>query len=135
MNNLLEEIKTPGEQLLALIIRAAFDKSGISFLTPDENILQVGYMSYSESKKIQPHIHNQYKREITGTQEVVYIKEGKVRVNFFDLNKEYVSSRELNQGDCIVLVGGGHGFDILEPTKMIEIKNGPYAGDQDKVRF
>ena len=28
-----------------------------------------------------------------------------------------------------------HGFDILEPTKMIEIKNGPYAGDQDKVRF
>ena len=59
MNSLLEEIKTPGEQLLALIIRAAFDKSGISFLTPDENILQVGYMSYSESKKIQPHIQFQ----------------------------------------------------------------------------
>ena len=76
MNSLLEEIKTPGEQLLALIIRAAFDKSGISFLTPDENILQVGYMSYSESKKIQPHIHNPISREVQYTQEVLFIKKG-----------------------------------------------------------
>ena len=134
MKKFLEEIKK-SEVLLGIIIKAEYEESGISFLTSADNILQVGYMSYSEKKVIQPHIHNKYKRNIEGTQEVIYVKEGKVRVSFYDENKEFVCMRELYTGDCVVLIGGGHGFEILEPTKMIEIKNGPYAYDQDKIRF
>ena len=134
MNEFTEEIKA-SEQLLAIIIRAEYDEPGISFFTQDENILQVGYMGYEANKSIQPHIHNQYKREIIGTQEVIYIKEGKVKVNFYDDNKVLISDRELKTGDCVALISGGHGFEVIEPTKMIEIKNGPYAYDQDKVRF
>ena len=134
MNEFIEEIKA-SEQLLAIIIKAEYDEPGISFFTQDENILQVGYMDYEAKKLIQPHIHNQYKREIIGTQEVIYIKEGKVKVNFYDDNKALISDRELKTGDCIALISGGHGFEVIEPTKMIEIKNGPYAYDQDKIRF
>jgi len=134
MNEFIEEIKA-SEQLLAIIIRSEYDQSGISFFTQDENILQVGYMGYEPNKSIQPHIHNQYKRETIGTQEVIYIKEGKVKVNLYDDNKEFISDRELYTGDCILLIGGGHGFEVIEPTKMIEIKNGPHAHDQDKIRF
>mgnify|MGYP000347185655 FL=1 len=134
MEQLLEEIRSK-EELLAIIIRSEYDKPGISFFTSSDNILQVGYMNYQEEKSIQPHIHNRYKREIYGTQEVIFIKKGKVKVSFYNQNKEFVSDRKLYTGDCVALIDGGHGFELLEPTKMIEVKNGPYAHDQDKIRF
>ena len=134
MTEFLEEIRTE-EELLAIIIRSEYDQPDISFFTSDDNILQVGYMSYSENKKIQPHIHNQYKREIEGTQEVIFIKEGRLIATFYNQDKEFVSDIELSSGDCVVLISGGHGFELLEPTKMIEVKNGPYAHDEDKIRF
>jgi len=134
MTEFLEEIRTE-EELLAIIIRSEYDQPDISFFTSDDNILQVGYMSYSENKKIQPHIHNQYKREIEGTQEVIFIKEGRLIATFYNQDKEFVSDIELSSGDCVVLISGGHGFELLEPTKMIEVKNGPYAYDEDKIRF
>ena len=34
-----------------------------------------------------------------------------------------------------MLVSGGHGFKVLEEVEMIEVKQGPYYGEQDKVRF
>ena len=134
MSKFLEEIRTE-EQLLAIIIRSEYDKPDISFFTSDDNILQVGYMSYPEKKIIQPHIHNKYKRKIEGTQEVIFIKEGRVKVTFYNQEKDFVSDRELHSGDCVVLMSGGHGFELLEPTKMLEVKNGPYAFDEDKIRF
>ena len=47
----------------------------------------------------------------------------------------YLESRVLEGGDTILLAGGGHGFEVLEDLAMIEVKQGPYAGDdgQDKV--
>jgi hypothetical protein len=47
----------------------------------------------------------------------------------------YLESRILSAGDVILLAFGGHGFEMLEPTEIIEVKQGPYAGDQDKTRF
>lgn len=69
------------------------------------------------------------------TQETLVLKRGKMRVDFFDDEQKYLSSRILEGGDVVLLICGGHGFEVLEEIEMIEVKQGPYAGDQDKVRF
>jgi mannose-6-phosphate isomerase-like protein (cupin superfamily) len=85
--------------------------------------------------KIEPHVHNSVSREVHYTKEVLFIKNGKIRVDFYDNNKNYFESHILYKGDIILLAFGGHGFEMLENSEIIEIKQGPYAGDMDKTRF
>ena len=124
-----------GERLLALILRAGFRAEGIQFFTPDEFSQQLGYMNRAKGYVIPPHVHNPVTREVQYTKEVLLIKSGKVRVDFYDDDRNYLESRILETGDVILLAYGGHGFEMLEQTEMIEVKQGPYAGDGDKTRF
>ena len=129
-----EEIKFKDETL-AMIIRNNFEKEGISFFTPDDFSQQLAYMKHPKGKEIIPHVHNPVKREVFYTNEVLFIKKGQLRVDFYSNEKIYFESRVLNEGDVILLVSGGHGFCVLEDIEMIEVKQGPYAGDSDKTRF
>ena len=92
-------------------------------------------MNHPKGKVIEPHVHNPVERIVSYTQEVLFIKEGKLKVDFYSNNQKYLESRELNKGDVILLMTGGHGFEILEDLIMFEVKQGPYAGDKDKTRF
>ena len=92
-------------------------------------------MSHKKNHKIIPHRHKKFQRNINGTQEVLLIQEGKLKANFFDEEDNEVCSTILEKGDLILLLGGAHGFDVLQDLRMIEVKNGPYAGDQDKTKF
>jgi hypothetical protein len=130
IENILHE-----EKLLAVIIRADFKKEGIEFFTPNDFSQQLAYMNRPKGYVIDPHVHNLVLREVTLTQEVLYIKSGKVKVDFYDDNKVYISSTILNMGDVILLAAGGHGFEMLQDSEMIEVKQGPYVGDMDKTRF
>lgn len=123
------------EELVAIIIRNDFDKDGIEFVTPGDFSQQMAYMHHREGHRIIPHFHNEVKRTVHYTQETLVIKKGKVKVNFYDSDRMYQKDTVLEEGDVILLAGGGHGFEILEETVMIEIKQGPYAGDADKTRF
>ncbi len=131
---MVEEVKYDGNSY-AIIVRNSFNKPGISFFTSGEWSQQLAYMNHPTGKIIEPHIHNPVKREVHYTQEVLFIKRGKLRVDFYDDNQEYLESRVLEEGDVILLMTGGHGFEVLEEIEMIEVKQGPYAGDQDKTRF
>ena len=131
---MIEKITNP-EQLLAIIISHRFHESGIHFFTPNELSQQLAYMHHPTGKVIQPHVHNPVIREVTYTQEVLFIKSGKLRVDFYNDQQEYLDSRILEAGDVILLVTGGHGFEVLEEIEMIEVKQGPYVGEQDKTRF
>lgn len=131
---MIEEIKYQ-EQLLAIIISNKFDERGIHFFTPNELSQQLAYMRHPAGKVIEPHVHNPVSREVQYTQEVLFIKKGKLRVDFYNDNKIYLESRTLEQGDVILLATGGHGFEVLEEIEMFEVKQGPYCGDQDKTRF
>ncbi len=131
---MIEEIKHKG-QLLAIIVSNKFNEPGIHFFTPNDLSQQLAYMRHPVGKVIQPHVHNPVAREVHYTQEVLFLKKGKLRVDFYDDEQNYLSSRELNGGDVILLATGGHGFEVLEEIEMIEVKQGPYAGDQDKTRF
>ncbi|MGB7440893.1 MAG: hypothetical protein WA919_07485 [Coleofasciculaceae cyanobacterium] len=122
-------------QLLALIISNQFNQPGIHFFTPNELSQQLAYMHHPVGKAIQPHIHNPVPREVQYTQEVLFIKKGKLRVDFYNNQQQYIESHILEAGDVILLVTGGHGFEVLEEIEMIEVKQGPYVGEQDKTRF
>jgi len=124
-----------GEQLLAVIISNGFSKPGIHFFTAPDLSQQLAYMCHPAGKEIAPHLHNPVAREVHFTQEVLFIKRGKLRVDFYDDDCQYLESRTLEAGDTILLATGGHGFEVLEEIEMIEVKQGPYAGDQDKTRF
>ena len=130
----LEEVRIGGE-LCAIIVPASFDKPGIQFFTPNEFSQQLASMSYSPGKIIPAHTHNPVRREVSYTQEALFIRKGKLRVDFFSMQREYQTSRILHAGDVLLLISGGHGFEVLEELNMIEVKQGPYAGEKDKTRF
>ena len=123
------------DQTLAVILRANYRNDGVKFFTPNDFSQQLGYMKHSKGHVILPHVHNSLPREVQYTKEVLFIKSGKIRVDFYEESKNYLESRIINSGDFLLLAFGGHGFEMLEPTEMIEIKQGPYAGETDKTRF
>lgn len=129
-----EEIKIKDE-ILAIIVRSGFSNQGIKFFTPDDFSQQLAYMSHPSGKVIEPHVHNPVKREVHYTKEILFIRKGKLRVDFYDDNQNYLESRVLYAGDVLLLASGGHGFEVLEDVEMFEVKQGPYAGESDKTRF
>ncbi len=131
---MIETLKT-GDQLLAVIMSHRFSEPGIHFFTPNDLSQQLAYMRHPSGKVIEPHVHNPVDRSVQFTQEVLFIKRGKLRVDFYDNSLKYLESRILEAGDVILLATGGHGFEVLEEVEMVEVKQGPYAGDQDKTRF
>lgn len=122
-------------QMYALIIRNEYSQPGIRFFTENHLSQQLAYMHHPVGKVIDPHVHNPVRREVEYTQEVLVIKRGKLRVDFYDESKTYLFSRDLHSGDVILLIKGGHGFEVLEELEMYEIKQGPFVGESDKTRF
>ena len=120
---------------LAMIVRSSHQTLGVDFLTPDTFGQQVAYMNRPKGEVIQAHIHEPISRTLIGTQEVLYIRKGRIRVDFYESDRTYVSSMILGAGDLMLLSTGGHGFEVLEDIDMIEIKQGPFAEGRDKTRF
>lgn len=123
------------EEVLAIIISHAYAEPGIHFFTPDSFSQQLAYMRHPVGKVIEPHVHNPVNREVQYTLEVLFLRRGRLRVDFFDRRQMYLESRILEAGDVVLLATGGHGFEVLEEIEMIEVKQGPYAGEGDKTRF
>jgi mannose-6-phosphate isomerase-like protein (cupin superfamily) len=119
----------------AIILRASFRERGIHFFTPGDFSQQLGYMRHPAGHVIQPHVHNPVPRAVHYTNEVLFLRRGRLRVDFYTAEGAYLESRELGAGDVILLAGGGHGFEVLEEIEMIEVKQGPYVGEADKTRF
>jgi mannose-6-phosphate isomerase-like protein (cupin superfamily) len=133
-DQMIERIEHAGS-LLAIIVPARFRDSGVSFFTQDDLSQQLAFMRHPTGKLIQPHVHNPVQREVHYTQEALFIRSGILRVDFYSCSQEYLESRTLHAGDAILLIQGGHGFEVLEEVEMFEVKQGPYVGEQDKTRF
>lgn len=131
----IKEIKK-NNKTFALIIPAKLEKEGTNFFTDNDNPLQVGILNKKKGIKISPHIHRKSKRIISQTQEILYIEKGKVRANFYDEGGKKIKSAILNHGDTVLLLSGGHGFDLLKDSKALIIKQGPYRSiKEDKSYF
>jgi mannose-6-phosphate isomerase-like protein (cupin superfamily) len=133
-NEMIETVQCDG-RVLAILIRRDFSAEGIHFFTPDSFSQQLAYMRHPAGHVIKPHVHNPVDRRVDLTNEVLFVRSGAVRVDFYDDEKNYLESRTLLAGDVILLAGGGHGFTMLDEAEMIEVKQGPYAGEADKTRF
>ena len=133
MDNVIS-IEKDGIQLGA-IVRSTYHNDGIGFFSDDNDGLQLGYMNRPDNYIIAPHTHNKIKREVFFTEEILFIRSGMVRVDFYDDNQIYIESHIIRGGDIVILKAGGHGFKVLERADIFEVKQGPYLGAQDKVRF
>jgi mannose-6-phosphate isomerase-like protein (cupin superfamily) len=122
-------------RMIAIIVYAEYDREGIEFFTPHNFSQQLAFINRPEGYRIQAHVHKPVPRKVRYTQETLFIRSGKVKITFFSESRQYLCTRNLAEGDVILLVSGGHAFEMLENTVMIEVKQGPYAGDEDKERF
>ena len=129
-----EEI-ADGEERLALLIRAGYSERGVHFFSPSDFSQQLGLICHAAGHIVEPHIHNVVLRQVLNTQEVLFVRSGRVRVDLYNSDREPSGSRTLSAGDVILLAGGGHGLEVLEESEIVEVKQGPYAGDDDKVHF
>jgi mannose-6-phosphate isomerase-like protein (cupin superfamily) len=134
VQSLVEKIEHAG-RVLAVIVSGRYREPGIHFFTPSEFSQQLAYMAHPAGKLIEPHVHNPVPREVQYTQEVLFIRRGILRVDFYDHDRAYLESRRLKAGDVILLIEGGHGFEVIEDVEMFEVKQGPYAGEREKTRF
>ena len=135
MNKNYEEIEHKNK-LIAIIIKSNYSSDKTVFFSPPSFSQQLGYLRHNKGGSIKAHFHKEVRREIILTQEVLFIKEGKVKIDLYTIEKEYITSRELAGGDIIFLCTGGHGFKILEDSEIIEVKQGPYSNREiDKESF
>jgi hypothetical protein len=123
------------DQILGIIVYRDFDVDGIRFISPNYFSLQLGQMRRPAGYEVVPHIHNAVQRHTVGTQEVLFIKGGRIRIDFYSFSQDFLESRELGAGDLVLLVGAGHGIEVLEEATIVEVKNGPFIEGADKGRF
>ena len=123
------------DEILAVIVRREYQRPGVHFFTPDDFSQQLGFMQHPAGMHIQPHVHKAVERELKYTQEVLFIRKGRLRVDFYSQEQDYIESRVLEAGDVILLASAGHGFEVVEDLEMFEVKQGPYSEHEDKVRF
>lgn len=132
----MERIEHQG-RLIAIVHRGDQWKDGLDFLTADELYVQAGTWSYDAGRKLDAHRHLPCPRTAEHTQELAFVRSGRMRVDLYDDDGVPFTSRELAAGDLVLLVSGGHGYEVLEDgTRVLEVKNGPFPGvERDKVRF
>ena len=121
--------------LIAIVLPHDHRPENIEFFTPNEFSQQLACMARPAGYRIPPHVHKDVPREVTHTLEVLFVRSGRVRVDLYAADRSPIRSIELVGGDVILLASGGHGFTMLEPTEIVEVKQGPYAGVEDKERF
>ena len=124
------------KKLYALIIRRQFrKKNGINFFTSKEATQQFGFMKHKKNHSIKPHSHSKRLSKIFYTTEVLFLLKGKLRVDFYTEKQKYLFSKIIKANNIIILIKGGHGFKVIQPIEMLEVKQGPYNVRRDKIRF
>ena len=124
-----------GGVLYAIVIPAGYTKPGVTFLTPNSFSQQLAFIAHPAGHSIPAHVHKPVPRQVEFTRETLIMRRGRMRVDFYREDEVYLFSYVLEAGDVVLLVNGGHGFEILEEVEMVEVKQGPYPGMEDKRRF
>jgi hypothetical protein len=130
----VEQISHDG-RVLAFVIRGQASAPETTFFTADDSTFQAGFVVYPAGGAVQPHVHLPLERRVIGTAELLVVRSGRCVVDLYADDRLIVTSRELSTGDAVLSLGGGHGFRMLEDTVILELKQGPYVGGNEKERF
>ena len=134
MTEHVEHIAWNGKPL-AYIIRSELDPKATTFMTPGDFKQQVGFIVYGAGSEIPRHVHKPVERTLLETSEVLVVRRGRCEVDIYNEERALVAVRKLQTGDILILVGGGHGFRMIEDTVLLEVKQGPYTGVEERERF
>ncbi len=129
------EVIRSGDTVLCCIFRGDALPSATTFMTSAEAALQVGHIVHPQGHAIPRHIHRPTERHLTSTTEVLLVRRGRCEIDVYDGEQDLVATRDLHEGDIVLLLAGGHGFRMLEDTVLLEVKQGPYLGIDEKVQF
>lgn len=122
-------------QVLARILGALDRAEKTWFASEDADPLQVGLVTRDAGGEVLPHRHTPLRRELVGTAEVLVIQRGRCELTVYTDDGDVVATHTLGVGDVAVLLAGGHGLKMLEPTVILEVKQGPYQGPSEKEHF
>ena len=131
------EIKEGDITLARHIPAGAAWSGGLQFFSQNEDFIQVGTWGYPANTNLKAHIHNEVTRQVFWTQEVLYVRKGSIKAAIYNTAEKKVAELTIGTGDLVILLRGGHGYEILEDgTEVLEVKNGPYVGaEQDRRRL
>lgn len=129
------EVVSSGGVELCRIVKASFEPPGTVFVTSPEREQQVGFVKYAAGSEIARHYHLPVARHIHSTSEVVLVRSGRCDLDVYDDGQVLVATIEVGPGDLVIIEAGGHGFRVREDTVLLEVKQGPYAGLQERERF
>jgi len=129
------KIYSKANLLLAAVIKLSDINIEKNFVTENEEEFQLASFNLVKDTKIERHHHPKQNRQIQNTSEVITVIEGSIEVSIYDENLEFVHKENLVSGETIALFRGGHEIEVIEDTKFIESKQGPYIEDIDKIRF
>lgn len=119
----------------ALLFCGRIETDAVRFLTQNEDELQVGVMERPTGYEVKPHRHPLIPKQVQGISEFLYIEKGRVQVQVYDDDWRVIGDQEMQAGDFLLFLRGGHGLRVLEPVRMIEVKQGPYLGDAKNKAF
>jgi hypothetical protein len=124
------------KKLYALIVDNNYRKMrGVNFFSSNDLPQQFGYIFQKKNHIIQPHTHQKRSTKVFITSEVLIILKGILRIDFYDLKQKYLFSKIIKRGQIIFLLHGSHGFKVIKELQMIEVKQGPFKKNMDKIRF
>ncbi|MGB2661612.1 MAG: WbuC family cupin fold metalloprotein [Candidatus Omnitrophota bacterium] len=132
---MIEEIRSKKGNVIAIILKRHAYPEKTTFYTPSAFSQQLGLLNHKKGGKIRPHMHIPISRHVEITQEVLHIKKGKLKILLYDEDRNYMEDRMLEEGDTVLLAAGGHGFEILEDSIILEVKQGPYTDESEKEYF
>ena len=124
------------KNIYAIIVRKnnQFKKKGVNFITRKQELFQLGFISHKKKHEIKKHYHVKKVRKISFFSEVLIMKKGILKVMFYDeKNKNIKKDTILKRDDIILLLKGGHGFEVLKDVEIVEVKQGPYQKNTDKI--
>ena len=120
---------------LAILLKLSEVEEKKFFATDNDNELQLASFQLDAGEEIMRHYHPKQDRNISLTSEVIIVTEGKIEVEIYDTNLELNSIHEIKNNEIIALFNGGHQIRMLEKSKFIEVKQGPYNPETDKKHF
>jgi hypothetical protein len=130
---MFEVVRSTAGEVVAIVVKKDFMKEGVNFVSEEDFPLQLGISCYKKGDRIRAHFHLKREVKIDVIQEVVHVESGSLKVDLYDSNGGKIRSVDLSTGDTVFFVSGGHGFQMCENVKLIEVKQGPYFGkDSDK---
>lgn len=122
-------------QTYALFVTGKPQVDGAKFFTEQSDEFQIGILERGTGYEVKPHRHPARSDVVAGTSEFLYVQEGAAEVKVFDDEWNEIHKQIVSAGDFLVFFRGGHALTMLQETRLIEVKQGPFKGDKEGKEY